>query len=145
MKIKFTLIFGLISIINSYSQNLYTTKRNYNNPTNYIHSLQKLNHTSGLVLNSSNYISTFPSSYSPRSLNFNQLTNEFVGVSDLNIVTIKNILTGIETTLTLPQLSSTDYQGVLMFNNRLFVTKNIQESVLHLIIYWRLMLVTEIY
>lgn len=123
MKIKVTIIFGLISIINLHSQNLYTTKRNYNNPTNYVHSLQKLNQTNGLVLNSNNYTSTFPGSYSPESLNFNPLTNEIIGISDINIITKKNIQTGVETTLTLPLLNSTVYQGVLIFNNRLFVTK----------------------
>lgn len=109
--------------ISIYSQNLYVTKRDYSNPVNYIHTLQKINVNTGLVIENSNYTSSFPGSYSPRSLVFNQYTNEVIGLSDTNIITKKNILNGNESTITLPLESSTDYQGIVVFNNRLFVTK----------------------
>ena len=109
--------------ISIYSQNLYVTKRDYSNPVNYIHTLQKINVNNGFVIENNNYTSSFPGSYSPRSLVFNQYTNEVIGLSDTNIITKKNILNGNESTITLPLESSTDYQGIVVFNNRLFVTK----------------------
>ncbi|WP_445720390.1 hypothetical protein [Flavobacterium sp.] len=122
MKRKFLLTLILPISLLTYSQNLFVTKRDYSNPT-YIHTLQKLNSTNGSVIENINYTSNFPGSYSPRSLSYNHSTNEIVGLSDTNIITKKNILNGNESTLTLPLESSIDYQGIVVFNNRLFVTK----------------------
>ena len=122
MKRKFLLAFILPISLLTNSQNLFVTKRDYSNPT-YIHTLQKINSTNGLVIENTNYTSNFPGSYSPRSLTYNHSTNEIIGLSDTNILTKKNVLNGNESTITLTSESSTDYQGVVAFNNRLFVTK----------------------
>ena len=101
---------------------LIVTKRDYSNSSNYIHTLQKLNSSNGTVLNSTNFTTSFPSSYSPKSLTFNSQTNEIFGISD-NIITKNNIINSNEISFMLPMATSTDYGGIIIANNRLFVTK----------------------
>ena len=121
MKKKISIVFALTYCIYSFSQNLIITKRdNSSSPT--IHKLQKLNSSDGTVLNSTNFITSFPNSYSPKSLTFNSLTNEVFGISD-NIITKNNILDFNESSFTLPTPTSVDYGGIIIVNNRLFVTK----------------------
>ncbi len=119
---KTTLIFLITHSIYSFSQNLYLTKRDYNNSSNYIHSLQKLSAIDGSVISNSDYSTFFPNSYSPRSLTFNNQTNEIIGISG-NIITKKNVITNNETSYFLPNISSINYYGLIIANNRLFLTK----------------------
>ena len=78
-KILLSILILLFSIsINS--QNLFVTKRDYSNPVNYIHTLQKININDGLVIENNNYTSSFPGSYSPRSLVYNHYTNEVIAM-----------------------------------------------------------------
>ncbi|OOV16149.1 T9SS type A sorting domain-containing protein [Flavobacterium sp. LM4] len=119
---KLSYVFLLTVSLYSYSQNLLVTKRDYSNSPTYVHSLQKLNSSNGTVLNNENFTTSFPSSYSPESLTFNAQTNELFGLSDV-IITKKNILTNSEASFTLPTATATDYGGIIMANNRLFVTK----------------------
>jgi hypothetical protein len=122
MKKKLSIVFALTFSIYTFSQNLIVTKRDFSNSSNYIHTLQKLNSSDGTVLNSTNFTTNFPSSYSPKSLTFNSQTNEIFGISD-NIITKNNIINFNEMSFTLPTATSTDYGGVIIANNRLFVTK----------------------
>ena len=115
------LIFALSFNTSIFSQNLYVTKRDYSNSSNYVHSLQKLNSLDGAVINNADFTTSFPSSYSPRSLTFNSQTNEIFGISE-NIITKSNIITNSETSFTLPKGSSTNYDGLVIAENRLFVT-----------------------
>lgn len=121
MKIK--LLLTLILSISSqlYSQNLFVTKRDYSSTSN-IHILQKLNSSNGNILSNTNFTTSFPSSYSPKSLTFNYQTNEIFGLSN-NIITKNNIINSNEVSFTLPTATSTDYGGIIIANNRLFVTK----------------------
>lgn len=107
----------------TFSQNLFVTKRDYSNSSDYIHTLQKINSSNGIVIEDYVYSSNFPNSYSPKSLNYNHNSNEIIGLSDTNIITKKNITNGSESTIVLPYEDLTDYQGIIVFNNRLFVTK----------------------
>ncbi|MCF8322097.1 MAG: hypothetical protein K9I26_03030 [Flavobacterium sp.] len=122
MKKKLFIVFALTYSIYTFSQNLIVTKRDYSNSSNYIHTLQKLNSSNGTVLNSTNFTTSFPSSYSPKSLTFNSQTNEIFGISD-NIITKNNIINSNEISFMLPMATSTDYGGIIIANNRLFVTK----------------------
>ena len=122
MKKKLSIVFALTFSICTFSQNLVITKRDYSNSTNYVHTLQTLNPFNGIVLNNTNFITTFPNSYSPKSLTFNSQTNEIFGISD-NIITKNNIINYNENSFTLPTATSTDYGGIIIANNRLFVTK----------------------
>lgn len=122
MKEKLFIVFALIYSIYTFSQNLIVTKRDYSNSSNDIHILQKLNSLNGTVLNSTNFTTSFPSGYSPKSLTFNSQTNEIFGISD-NIITKNNIINSNEISFTLPTATSTDYGGIIIANNRLFVTK----------------------
>ena len=122
MKKKLFIVLALTYSIYIFSQNLIVTKRNYSNSSNYIHTLQKLNSSNGTVLNSTNFTTSFPSSYSPKSLTFNSQTNEIFGISD-NIITKNNIINSNEVSFTLPTATTTDYGGIIIANNRLFVTK----------------------
>ena len=107
--------------ISSFSQNIYVTKRDYSvTPT--IHSLQKLNQSTGNVETNYNYTSTFSSSYSPRNLAYNSQTNEIFGITG-NTITKYNIITGLETSFNLPILQYIDYKDLVIANNRLFITK----------------------
>jgi hypothetical protein len=118
---KLTLIFVLSFNSNIFSQNLYVTKRDYSNSSNYVHSLQKLNSLDGTVINNTDFTTSFPSSYSPESLTFNSQTNEILGISG-NIITKSNVITNSETSFTLPLGTSTNYGGLVIAENRLFVT-----------------------
>lgn len=122
MKKKLFTVFALTFSIYTFSQNLIVTKRDYSNSSNYIHTLQKLNSSNGTVLNSTNFTTSFPSSYSPKSLTFNSQTNEIFGISD-NIITKNNIINSNEISFMLPTATSIDYGGLIIANNRLFVTK----------------------
>ena len=117
---KLLIVFTLLFSIYTFSQNLFITKRDYSNsPT--VHSLQKLNASTGTVLNNYNYTTSF-TGYSPKSLTYNPQTNEIFGLSD-NVITKYNILTSSEISFTLPETTSTDYGGIVIANNRLFITK----------------------
>ena len=118
---KIVLIFALSFTTSIFSQNLYVTKRDYSNSSNYVHSLQKLNSFDGAVINNTNFTTSFPSSYSPESLTFNSQTNEIFGISE-NIITKSNVITNSETSFTLPMGTSTNYGGLVIAENRLFVT-----------------------
>ena len=103
---------------------LYVTKRDYSslNVSTYIHSLQELNQTNGNVISNYNFTTSFPSSYSPESLTFNVITKEIFGISGNTIVKY-NIQTGIESSFTMPIVQFTDYNDLIIGNNRLFITK----------------------
>ncbi len=122
MKKKTLILFAIIFSIYSYSQNLYVTKRDYSNSSNYIHSLSKINSMNGSLISNYNFTTSFPSSYSPESLTYNYLTNEIFGISD-NIITKNNIVTNTENSIVLPLTSTTDYGGIVIANNNLFVAK----------------------
>lgn len=122
MKKKITVIFILIFGIYSNAQNLYLTKRDYSNSLNYVHTLQKLNSSSGAVINDTNFTTFFPTSYSPRSLTFNSQTNEIFGLSG-NIITKNNCITNTEIAFTLPEVTAINYYGLVIADNRLFLTK----------------------
>lgn len=122
MKKKLFIVFTLTFSIYTFSQNLFVTKRDYSNSLNYIHTLQKLNSSNGTILNSTNFTTSFPNSYSPKSLTFNSQTNEIFGISD-NIITKINVINSNENSFMLPTATSTDYGGIIIANNRLFVTK----------------------
>lgn len=122
MKKKLSIAFAFSFSIYAFSQNLTITKRDYSNSSNYIHTLQKLNSSNGTVLNSTNFTTNFPSNSSPKSLTFNPQTNEIFGISD-NIITKNNIINSDETSFILPTATATDYGGIIIANNRLFVTK----------------------
>jgi hypothetical protein len=123
MKNKLVIIFVLSISLNTFSQSLYVTKRDYSNSSNYVHTLQKLNSLDGTVLNNNTFSTFFPNSYSPRSLTFNSQSNEIFGISG-NIITKKNCITNNEISFTLPAITSINYQGLVIADNRLFLTKN---------------------
>lgn len=122
MKKKLPIAIALTFSIYTFSQNLMVTKRDFTNPSNYVHSLQKLNTSNGSVSGSTNFTTNFPSNTSPKSLTFNYQTNEIFGISG-NIITKNNITNSNESYFTLATDPSTDYGGIIIANNRLFVTK----------------------
>jgi hypothetical protein len=122
MKKTLSLLLTLFLSSYSYSQNLYITKRDYSNSSNYIHSLDKINSINGSLITNYNFITPFPSSYSPESLSFNYLSNEIFGISD-NLITKNNITTNNENSIVLPLTNTTDYGGIVIANNNLFVAK----------------------
>lgn len=101
---------------------LFITKRDYSNSSNYVHSLQKINSSNGSLVSSTNFTTAFPNSYTSSSLTYNATTNEIFGISG-NIVTKSNCVTNAEASFTLPVATSTDYQSIIIANNRLFVAK----------------------
>ena len=94
---------------------LFITKRDYSvTPT--IHSLQEINQTNGNVIYNYNYTTFFPSSYSPESLSFNNLTSEIFGISN-NIIIKYNINSGVENSFSLLAATSTDYGDLVSTNS----------------------------
>ncbi|WNH13901.1 hypothetical protein [Thalassobellus suaedae] len=119
-----TLLFLLLTINYSFSQKLFITKRDYSsgNVSTHIHSLQEINQTNGNLISNYNFSTSFPNSYSPRSLSFNYETNEIIGEAD-GIIVKYNIDTGIETSFNLPSTLNTNYGEIIFVKNRLFITK----------------------
>ena len=119
MKKILLFIYTLLGI-SSFSQNIYVTKRDYSvTPT--IHSLQKLNQSTGNVETNYNYTSTFSSSYSPRNLAYNSQTNEIFGITG-NTITKYNIITGLETSFNLPTLHDNIFDKIELKNVFLIIT-----------------------
>jgi hypothetical protein len=92
------------------------------NVNTYIHSLQEINQTNGNVINNYNYTTFFPNGNSPKSLTFNVVTKEIIGISD-NIIIKYNILTGLESSFSLPTIQNVNYRNLIIANNRLFIIK----------------------
>lgn len=110
---------------------LFISKRDYSSSltATYIHSLVELDQTTGSVVNSYNYTTSFPSGYSPKSLTYNVSTKEIIGISadaigaSGTVIVKYNIESGSETFFTLPYVQSVDYGDIVVANNRLFITK----------------------
>ena len=131
MKRKLSLnLFFLISI-NLFSQQLFVTKRDYSDSSNYVHSLLEINQENGNTISTYDFSSNFPNSYSPESLVFNSQSNEIIGISDKTIVKY-NLSTNIETSFELPTIQSVDYRDlILVQNNALGINdQNLQKTVL---------------
>jgi hypothetical protein len=103
---------------------LFIIKTDYTsmNISTYIHSLQEINQTNGNVINNYNYTTFFPNGNSPKSLTFNVVTKEIIAISD-NIIIKYNILTGLETSFSLPTIQNVNYRNLIIANNRLFIIK----------------------
>jgi len=101
---------------------LFVTKRDYSNSANYIHSLLELNKSTGAVIDTYNFTTPFPNSYSPESLTYDASTNDIYGISD-NIVVKYSITTKAESSFTLPEINQGDYGDIIIANGRLFVAK----------------------
>ena len=82
----------------------YLDSSNYNSFSENEKNLE----TNGNVINNYNYTTFFPSSYSPESLSFNNLTSEIFGISG-SIIVKYNILTGFESFFTLPNIQYIDW------------------------------------
>ena len=124
---KHILILLLIITTNLFSQELFVTKRNYSDSSNYFHTLLGIDQTNGNTVNTINLSTNFSNSSqnadnSPESLVFNQATNEIIGIVG-NIIVKFNIASNTETSFILPVITSSDYGDIIVANNKLFVTK----------------------
>ena len=116
-----TLVFSYWS--NIFSQQLYLTKRDYSDSSNYIHSLIEIDQENGNTISSYDFVTLFPGSYSPESLVFNEQTNQIFGITSGGIIVKFNPTTNTENSFELPNIQSVDYGDLLIVNNSLFVTK----------------------
>ena len=122
MKKNLLLFFSVCMLtVNCFAQGLFVTKRDWST-TPRIHSLLELNKSAGTVIDTHNFTTSFPNSYSPESLTYDSSTNEIYGISD-NIVVKYNVVTKAESSFILPELNSGDYGDIIIANGRLFVTK----------------------
>ena len=130
MKKKLCLsLFSLLSV-NTFSQQLFVTKRDYSNSSNYVHSLLEINQENGSIISTYDYTTNFPNSYSPESLVFNPQTNEIIGISDRTIVKF-NVTTNTETNFELPTQQSVDYSDlVIVLDNALSLNEHSLENVI---------------
>lgn len=101
---------------------LFVTMRDYSNSSS-IYYLEEINQNTGALISSHTFTSAIPGSYSPESLTYNSSSNEIFGIVE-NLVVKYNISSQIESSITLPTVTSTqDYGDIIIANNRLFVTK----------------------
>ena len=123
MKKTTTLFLLLCLTLNSvFTQEFYITKRDFTNPSNYVHSLLELNQTTGATIQTYDYTSTFPGFNAVESLTYNSTTKEIFGISE-GLILKYNIETDTESSFNLPALTSGDYQDVIIADNRLYVTR----------------------
>ena len=115
---KHILILLLIITTNLFSQELFVTKRNYSDSSNYFHTLLGIDQTNGNTVNTINLSTNFSNSSqnadnSPESLVFNQATNEIIGIVG-NIIVKFNIASNTETSFILPVITSSDYGDIIV-------------------------------
>lgn len=112
--------YGDIVIANN---RLFVTMRDYTNSSSYVYYLEEIDQSTGALISSHAFTTAIPGSYSPESLTYNSTSNEIFGIVE-NMVVKYNISTQVESSITLPTLTSTqDYGNIIIANNRLFVTE----------------------
>ena len=115
-----TLVFSYWS--NIFSQQLYLTKRDYSDSSNYIHSLIEIDQENGNTISSYDFVTLFPGSYSPESLVFNEQTNQIFGITSGGInfggIVVKfNPTTNTENSFELPNTQSVDYGDLIIIQD----------------------------
>lgn len=119
MKSKLLIVITLLFSVYSFSQNLVVGKLN----SASIPTLLTLNSNTGEILNNVDYVTDFDGNL-PESITFDSQTNEIVVLDRIyqSKIVFKNIITNNETSITLS--GNYEYQGVIVADNRLFVTSD---------------------